>query len=283
MTAFTAIDLSQLPRPSVVVPLDYETIRQRLLDRFMAQCAARGVDFSAFVESDPAIILLEAAAHEILLDRAQRNDEVNALLLAYAQEGDLEHLAAQYGIRRHDNESDQALRRRVQLAPETWTNAGTEASYIFHALEVSGVTDATADSPEPGQVVITILGEGDPDDLVERTSAHLSSEDIRQLTDQVLVRFATIVNFEIQAQLVLYPGPAADTILGVAQTRLETQLKAVHRLGYDVARSAILAALHVEGVQRVDLITPAHDIVLGAGETALCTGVALTEADTRDV
>lgn len=62
---FTAVDLSQLPAPSVVETLDFETILQAMLDDLLA----RDPDFSALVESDPAYKILEVAAYRELLLR----------------------------------------------------------------------------------------------------------------------------------------------------------------------------------------------------------------------
>ena len=44
------------------------------------------------------------------------------------------------------------------------------------------------------------------------------------------------------------------------------------RIGRDIRRSALFAALHVEGVQRVELTKPAADVVLDATQAAYCSG-----------
>lgn len=299
MTAFAAIDLSRLAPPDVVAPLDYETILASILDRFAARASEAGIAWDAFVESDPAVILLQAAAYEVLLNRATSNDDARALMLAYASGADLDHLAANMGVARRVldagdpealppvppvMEGDADLRRRVQVAPEAFTNAGTAAAYIYHALEVDGVLDASAASPAPGDVVVTVLGTGQdtPPALVEAVRARLLDEDIRQLTDNVTVRAATIAGYTIEAALTLYPGPAAGPILAAARDRLDALLARIDKLGHDATRSAIMAALHVEGVQNVDLVAPAADIAIGPGSAGACTAIAVTEAG-RDV
>ena len=283
--SFSAIDLTKLRVPSVVEKLDFEEIRMRLVERFAARCKEFDLDFYSFVESDPAIILLEAAAHEILLDRAQRNDEVRALLLAYAEDADLDHLAANVNIERHPGESDTALRRRVQLQPEALTNAGTEPAYIFHALEVEGVSDASAVSPAPGEVLITVLINRDEEQahILNAVRARLYEEDIRQLTDKVTVEPARFVSFEIDARMSFYPGPAAEPVIREARARLDALLAELTRLDHDVARSAIMAALHIDGVQRIDLIEPRADVVISTSEAAQVSTISISEAEQRDV
>ncbi|MGN2346780.1 baseplate assembly protein, partial [Escherichia coli] len=52
---------------------------------------------------------------------------------------------------------------------------------------------------------------------------------------------------------------------------LEAYITAQHRLGRDIRLSAIYAALHVEGVQRVELAAPLADIVLNNTQASFCT------------
>lgn len=59
----TAIDLSRLPPPDVIEALDYENILQAKKDR-LAELLPK---LDAFLESDPAIKLLEICAYDELL------------------------------------------------------------------------------------------------------------------------------------------------------------------------------------------------------------------------
>lgn len=60
-------------------------------------------------------------------------------------------------------ESDEALRLRVPAAFEGLSVAGPTAAYEFHARSADGrVADASATSPAPAEVVLTVLSrEGD--------------------------------------------------------------------------------------------------------------------------
>ncbi len=48
----------------------------------------------------------------------------------------------------------------------------------------------------------------------------------------------------------------------MAKASLQKYIASQTRLGRDIRRSAIFAALHVEGVQRVELASPLADVVL---------------------
>ena len=290
--AFTAVDLAKLPLPDAVEVLDFETI----LAEMLADYQDRDPAFSALVESDPAYKVLEVAAFRELLLRQRVNEAIKAVCLAYANDEDLDQIAARYNVERlmidagdpdaippvdPTYESNDSLRRRVQLSFEGFSTAGPEGAYIFHALGSDArVLDADARSPVPGQVIVAVLsnvGSGvAASDLLEAVDATLSDEDVRPLTDQVLVESAVIVNYAIVAQLTLYPGPDADVVLSAANSAAIAYAEANHRLGRDVTLSGLYAALHQEGVQNVVLTSPGASITVARNEASYCTGITIT-------
>lgn len=272
----TAIDLSRLPAPDVIEALDFETIYTRRRTDFLA----RYPQFTAFVESDPAIKLLEVGAYAELVLRQRINDAARGLLVAYAIGSNLDHLAAVFGVMRQQitpanpitgaaavMESDEDLRRRVLLAPDSYSVAGPASAYVFHALSANAdVLDASAISPRPGEVTVSILsrmGDGTaPPALLAAVRALLAGDEVRPLTDRVMVQSAELVAFDVMAQLTLYPGPDAQLILATATTALEQLLATNRRLGRNISRSAMVAALHVGGVQNVNLVEPVADLLI---------------------
>lgn len=289
---FTAVDLSQLPAPLVVETLDYETIYADILTRFLA--LPGNEDFDATVESDPAVKILQLYALEAMTWRARVNDAARAVMVAFAQEGDLDHLAVLFGVQRRviipadpaNNiaaimETDGDLRRRVLLAPEGYSVAGPEGAYIFHALSADpDVLDASAiETDQPGEVLVTILsrtGDGSaPEALRLAVYAYLSDETRRPLTDIVTVQSVTMLHYEVVAILTTYAGPDSDIVLEEARARLDRYIAENHRLGRDVTRSGIFSALHCPGVQNVTLISPAADIVADRTQAASCTSIAI--------
>ncbi|MEY2884438.1 MAG: hypothetical protein RL490_2162, partial [Pseudomonadota bacterium] len=232
---FTAVDLSRLPAPQVVETLSFEAI----LAAMLADLRARDPAFTATVESDPAYKVLQVAAYRELLLRARINDAAKAVMTAYATGTDLDNLGALVGVQRllltaavpetgtaAVYESDTDLRRRITLAPEGFSVAGPEGAYIFHALSASAdVLDASVASPTPGQVVVTILARTAPGTagagLLAAVNARLNANDIRPLTDQVIVQSATIVNFTVTAAIATYAGPDAAVVLAESRRRLD--------------------------------------------------------------
>lgn len=283
------VDLSRLPAPQLLEDLDYEALYQADLDTFRAHL---GEAWDARLESDPVTKLLEVGAYRKLLNRARINDAAKALLLAYAQGSDLDQLAANVGLQRlvvqaedltHVPpiqtvlESDEALRERVQLVYEGLTTAGPRNSYILHARNASGlVADATAESPSPAVVDVTVLSlEGNgvaSAELLEQVRLYLNDDDIRPVADRVNVRSAQVLPYRIDAVVYMADkGPESEAVLVECRRRLEAWVNPRRRLGVEVARSGIDAQLHIGGVSRVELSGWA-DIRPSKAQAAWCTG-----------
>ena len=289
MSGYTAVDLSRLPAPSVVETIAYEQI----LAGMLADLRQRDTSFSALVESDPAYKILEVAAYREMINRQRVNDAARAVMLAYATGPDLDNLGALLGPTRlvldpgdpeHSIaptlESDTDFRRRITLAPEGFSVAGPEGAYIFHALSAAAdVLDASATSPSPGQVIVTVLsrtGSGDAaQPLLDTVHAAVNADNVRPMTDQVTVQSADIVNFEVTGQRYTFAGPDSAVVLAASDAALADYLAESHKLGRDITLSGIYAALHVNGIQRVELSSPASDIVIGRTQAPYCTGIDL--------
>jgi phage-related baseplate assembly protein len=291
----SGLDLSALPAPDVLEPLDFEFVYQEGLDTFRGYM---GDNWSAPLESDPVVKLLEVGAYNKVGNRARVNDAAKALLLAHAIGSDLDQLGANVNLPRlviqtedllavppvsEVKEQDDPYRERIQLAFEGLTTAGPRNSYILHARNASGlVTDATAESPEPCHVTVTVLsaegkGQASPE-LLDAVRAALNDENVRPLGDRVKVQGAQIIDYRIDAILHMNgAGPESDASLAEAKKRLAKWINPRKRLGVEVARSAVDAQLHVAGVSRVELIEW-EDLAPSKAAAAYCTGFEVTLA-----
>lgn len=321
-SAFTAVDLSALAAPGVVETLDFETI-------FAANVAlAKTVMPTLSVaESDPITKILQVFSYAEITLRQRINDAAKAVMLAYATGTDLDHLAALFGATRlmldagdadkgidPTYETDTVFRRRITLAPESYSVAGPEGAYIYHALAASPqVLDASAESPEPADIkamvlavlaaqnapaalvaamttaldgavwpgtvnvaILTRSGETASDTLCRCVQEYLSADTRRPLTDYVQVTSAGIINYQIDATIRTFSGPDSAVVMAAAQTSIDTYVADAMRLGRDITLSGVYAALHVAGVQKVVLASPTADIVCGRNQAPVCTAVKLT-------
>ncbi|HBM3063658.1 TPA: baseplate assembly protein [Klebsiella michiganensis] len=288
------IDLSQLPAPDVVETLDFETIlaeRKATLISLYPEDKQDAVARTLTLESEPLVKYLEENAYREVILRQRINEAAKAGMVAYAIKNDLDQLAANNNVERlvitpGDEtqippvaavmESDSDLRQRVPAAFEGMSVAGPAGAYEFHALSADGrVADASANSPAPAEVTIAVLSrEGDgtaSDDLLLAVSTALNDESVRPVGDRLTVVSAEIVNYAVDAVLYVYPGPATEPILAAAKAKLTAYITEQRRLGRDIRLSAIYAALHVQGVQRVELREPLADVVLNKTQAAYCT------------
>lgn len=299
MNSFAAIDLSQLPPPQIVEQIDFEKIlaerKAYMISLWpadeQAQIAAR-----LEIESEPLTKLLQENTYRETVWRQRVNEASLANLLATARGTDLEQLAANFNVKRlviqegkanavppipKLMEGDESLRERAQMAWEGLSTAGPRNSYIFHARAADGrVADATAESPSPAVAVVTVqslLGDGTaPPELLAVVNAYLSDDDRRPVADRLTVQGAQILNYQVKAKLYLLSnGPESEPILAAAQQRLLAYVHQRRRLGMEVSESALHAALHVEGVRKVELEGWA-DIVATKAQAPYCTGITLS-------
>lgn len=271
------IDLSRLAAPEVVESLDFEAVYQDVLGEFRLLYP----DWTAVLESDPVVKLLELMAYREMLLRARINDAARSVMLVYAGGSDLDHLAALLGVLRLDGENDARLRARTQLSLEGFSTAGPMLSYVFHAKSASPyVRDVTVSSPQPGHVRIVVLAEpssnhpdGQPDaELLQAVLDKAAADDVRPLTDLVTVVAAELLTYTVRADLVVASGPDAGVALAAAQSALTEYVEEQFGLGRNVAISGLHAALHRPGVTRVDLLSPAETITVAPHQVARCVG-----------
>lgn len=302
MSTFTPIDLAQLPTPDVVEPIDYEQIlAERKAFAISLWPADKQAEVAATLalESEPLTKLLQENAYRETLLRQRVNEAALAVLLPFAQGADLEQIGARFNVERLTitpanpsavppvaavMEDYEAMRERIQMAMEGLSTAGPRNAYIFHARSADGrVADASCISPSPAEVIVTVqsaLGDGSADaELLAAVDAYLSDEDRRPVADRLTVQGAEVLAYSVNAVLYLNTvGPEAEPIRAAAEARGLALVSQRRRLGQEINRSALDAALHIEGVKRV--VLPGWvDVVATETQAPYCTGFTVTVAE----
>jgi phage-related baseplate assembly protein len=297
------IDLSLLPTPDAIEAIDFETIyasrKQKLVDLFPASVQQDVYDTLA-LESEPMSIVLQENSYREIVIRQRINECVRRVLLAFAKGADLDHIGARYYVKRlvvqqaDPNaspplplimESDDSLLERIQDAYEGLSTAGPRGAYIFHTRSADGrVLDATAVSPDPCDVVISVLSaEGDgtaSEELLDIVRAALNDEEVRPLGDRVTVQSSVIVDYSVRAKLHMKTsGPGCEQAIALATARVTEFVGRRQRQGWSVWLDKLDSLLHVEGVERVEIEEPAAHIVLDESQAARCIAVDVTDAD----
>lgn len=299
------VDLSKLPAPKVLEELDYETLLADRKAKFLSLYpeTERAVMATRLeLESEPIVKLLQENCYLQLLERQRINSAAQATMLAYATGTDLDVIGGNYNIARkviqtedlvstppklEILESDEDFRVRIQLAFEGLSVAGPRNAYIFHALSAHAkVADVSVSSPTPASVLVTVMSSdnnGIPtNDILQAVQNKLNDEDIRPIGDRVTVQACTNTQYRISVKLYVYRGPEVEPIKQIAIHNVEQYVKEKRRLGRDISLSGIYSALHLEGVQRVELLQPTADVVLNNTQAGLCTNINIETVISND-
>ena len=297
------VDFSQLPTPTLIKELDFETLLNARKEKFIALYPASEQQKWRSVlsrESEPVVKILQENTYLEMLYQNKCNADARSLLLAYAEGEDLDHLAlTEYGLTRlivtpEDisatpplpavYESDERLKERCILSFDGMNTAGSANAYRYFTLSADGRVDgikvrSEQDSPYLLDVVITqvdsVNGQAS-EELVSIVQAALDPDHVRPICDRPTVKSSLATNYQIEA--VLYVGKNAEDalLLEAANIRLDKYIKNAQKNGESIYLSAIYAALHVDGIERVEIISPTADLVMDNYHHPYCTTKSIT-------
>jgi len=179
-----------------------------------------------------------------------------------------------------DEETDDHLRERIKLAPESFSTAGARNAYIYWAKTAhQDIIDVAVTTDSEGYITIYPLAStGTPSaEMLTAVQASCSAEDVRPLSDAITTMAPTSKTTEINVGLVIYDSAdtaAVKTAAEAALTEYAAWLRS--KLGRDVIRERITAVAGVDGVYRPTVITPVADIINEIYEWCDCTAITVT-------
>jgi len=176
-----------------------------------------------------------------------------------------------------DVEDDDHFRSRIQLAPESFSNAGSKGAYIYWAKTAhQNIVDVAVESPEPGVVNVYPLLKGGAipgEEVISLVEETLNADKVRPLTDKVQVLPPEPVNFDINVDLHIYKShtPLVKTIKTEAENRLKFFAeKLKNKLGMDIVPEQIVDLLQsIPGVYRTVVKSPSECQVLPPNKVAI--------------
>lgn len=188
-------------------------------------------------------------------------------------------------------EGDAEFADRIRMAPNSFSVAGPEKAYVYHAKSVSpAIIDVKIDSPTPGEVDVYVLLTGGTlptSDTLEQIEDHLSDETIRPLTDYVVVKAPTAENYDIELHYWISNEDSskaaqiqADVESAVENYRLWQQ----ERIGRDITPGKLMQLVFEAGASRIDSATmkPAAWKKLEAMQVAQCQKVNIVYEGYKD-
>lgn len=181
-----------------------------------------------------------------------------------------------------DVESDTSYRARIQLAPERFSVAGPAGAYRYHTLAAhQNISDVAVWCPVPGTVDVRPVmsgGELPPENILALVRERLNAEDVRPLTDTVIVAAPEPVEYAVSGGWYLHRDNAA---LAASVTRKIEAALEEYRLwqrsapGRDINPTRLIALLERAGAKRVELSSPAYS-KLEKKQIAQETAIAFT-------
>jgi len=158
-----------------------------------------------------------------------------------------------------DIEDDDTLRTRIRLAPNAFSNAGSYGAYRFFALSANAnIIDVAITSPIAGQVNIYPLmvdGSTTPQQVLDQVYATCNADNVRPLTDTVIVDAPTVINYDIVADLTIYNTAIGSDVQAAAIAALQAFADLRRKtLGQDITDSQVIKQIQIDGVYKVELI-----------------------------
>lgn len=162
-----------------------------------------------------------------------------------------------------DQESDDNLRQRIQLAPEKYSSAGPDLGYRYWALEAhQDILDVSVLSPSPGVVEVYILMQGGAppsSEILDAVYAEISAEKRRPLSDQVGAHAPQQVNYDLD--LTYFISTADSTRAASIQDAVQKAVGSYvlwqkSELGRDINPSELIRRVQEAGAKRAEVAAP---------------------------
>jgi phage-related baseplate assembly protein len=157
-----------------------------------------------------------------------------------------------------DWEDDDSYAERIRQSNESYSTAGPEDAYKFHAISTDqSIVDVQAVSPAPGEVTVVPLlvnGSLPSDSLCAAVLANLNDKYKRPLTDMVTVAKPEIVNYTIDLTYYLTSDKdgTQDEMQDIVQQVCDDYIIwQKSKLGRSIDASELIMRLKEKGVSRI--------------------------------
>lgn len=162
-----------------------------------------------------------------------------------------------------NEETDDAYRERIRIAPESFSVAGPDGAYKFFAMSASPlIVDVSVRKASPGVVEIRPLLQGGqlPDqEILDLVLAACSDRKERPLTDHVQVLAPEIVGYGLEVTYWLPTGTLEASKKAAVEQAVEAyKTWQKSKLGRDIDPSELVARMKAAGAKRVVVTLPTY-------------------------
>ena len=169
-----------------------------------------------------------------------------------------------------DTEDDESLKERIYNAPSAYSTAGPAGAYKYHAKSADpSISDVAVRSSTPGTVEVYFICEGGElpsEALIQKVSECLSDDDIRPLTDHVIVQAP--VTQEYNVDFTYYIASSKKSAVSTIQAAVNTAVSLYNtwqteKIGRDINPDYLLQKIMEAGAKRVVITSPSFMVLNG--------------------
>ena len=167
-----------------------------------------------------------------------------------------------------DIETDDELRERIFLAPESFTSAGSLGAYEYWVRSYdSSVKDVRITSPSERVVeILAILGDGSlpGTEYINGLTEFLSQDDIKMLTDVISVRAPGTVTYNVN--LTYYINESNRASAATIQSEVNAAIASYiewqsGKIGRDINPNELMKRIILAGAKRVEITAPVFTVI----------------------
>ena len=162
-----------------------------------------------------------------------------------------------------DAATDDEYYQLMTESEDAYSCAGSKGAYIYWAKSVStGIKDVVVNSPSAGQVnIYALMDDGTPagTEVKNAIAAACSADEVRPLTDQVVVDDPTPVSYDIE--ITYYMSRESSMSAAMISEAVEKAVKEYKawqcaRIGRDINPSKLIQMVIAAGAKRVEITSP---------------------------
>ncbi|MFW6680680.1 baseplate J/gp47 family protein [Lacrimispora sp. AGF001] len=177
-----------------------------------------------------------------------------------------------------DIESDESLRKRIYMAPASYSTAGTLDSYEYYVREFnSTVSDISITSTQPCTVTVRYLlenGEVPGEESINELKEYLEQSSIKPLTDKVEVYAPDLVPYNLNVKYYINQSDKnrAESIQQKVTNAInEYILWQRLKMGRDINPNELIKRALAAGAKRIEIAAPEFATVDSASVASLGT------------
>lgn len=165
-----------------------------------------------------------------------------------------------------DIETDENLRMRIYMKPDSFSVAGPTQAYEYFAYEFSqNIMDCNVESPVPGQVIIVVVlqnGEIPQTAFLDELVDFLEAK--RPMTDKLEVVSPAVIEYDIEVNY--YIANSNRNTAELIRKKVEQAIDEFiywqkSKLGRDINPNELTRKLMDCGIKRIEVATPLHTCI----------------------